>query len=187
MADPCRFRGGSVLGTDVGSGCPAGLSSYESDEASNDEEDIMSGTTITMRRVRPATVGLWVVQVLLASQFASAGVMKLSGSPVMVDMFAEIGAGQWLRYVVGVAEVAGGLGLLVAPLCGLAAVGLTALMAGAVITNVAVLDENPTMPAVYLVLFALIAWRRRERTAALIRRRAHAGTTGRAPADRLPA
>ena len=53
---------------------------------------------------------------------------------------------------------------------GLAAVGLTALMAGAVITNVAVLAANPRMPAVYLVLFALIAWRRRDRTAAVVAR-----------------
>ena len=34
---------------------------------------------------------------------------KLAGDPVMVDMFADIGAGQWLRYLVGALEVAGGL------------------------------------------------------------------------------
>lgn len=39
--------------------------------------------------------------------------MKVTGAPVMVDMFAEIGASQWLRYVVGVLEVAGAVGLLI--------------------------------------------------------------------------
>ena len=44
--------------------------------------------------------------------------MKLSGSPVMVDLFAESGAGQWLRYVVGVFELADAIGLLVPRWCG---------------------------------------------------------------------
>jgi uncharacterized membrane protein YphA (DoxX/SURF4 family) len=170
MADPCRFRGGSVLGTDVGSGCSAGPSSYQNDEARNDEEDMMSGTTITVRRVRPATVGLWVVQVLLASQFASAGVMKLSGSPVMVDMFAEIGAGQWFRYLVGALELAGAIGLLVPRLCGLAALGLVGLMTGAVVTNVFVLNESPALAAAFLLVAALVGWFRRAATRELVRK-----------------
>jgi uncharacterized membrane protein YphA (DoxX/SURF4 family) len=135
----------------------------------------MSSTTITparrsTRSGRTANVATWALQVVLAFMFAGAGALKLTGDPTMVDLFAEVGAGQWLRYFVGAAEVAGAVGLVVAPLCGLAAAGLTALMAGAIVTNVAIIDENPTLPAVYLVLLALVAWRRRERTARLLRR-----------------
>jgi uncharacterized membrane protein YphA (DoxX/SURF4 family) len=139
------------------------------------QEDIMSSTTVAparraTRTGRIANVATWLVQVVLGFSLASGGALKLSGDPIMVDLFADIGAGQWLRYFVGAAEVAGGLGLLVAPLCGLAAVGLTALMAGAIVTNVAIIDENPTLPAVYLVVLAAVAWRRRARTAALVAR-----------------
>jgi uncharacterized membrane protein YphA (DoxX/SURF4 family) len=127
----------------------------------------MSTTTSTPTRTtgraagRVANVATWIVQVVVGLQFVSGGVMKLAGSAVMVDLFADIGAGQWLRYVVGALEVAGGVGLLIRPLCGLAAAGLALVMVGAVVTNVAVIDENPTLPAVYLVLLTLIAYRRR--------------------------
>ncbi|HEU4948606.1 MAG TPA: DoxX family protein [Kribbella sp.] len=130
----------------------------------------MSGTTVTLRRVRPASVALWMVQLLLAAQFASAGVMKLSGSPVMVDMFAEIGAGQWFRYLVGALELAGAIGLLVPRLCGLAALGLVGLLAGAIITNVFVLGESPALPFGYLLVAALVAWARRSAIRELVRK-----------------
>jgi uncharacterized membrane protein YphA (DoxX/SURF4 family) len=132
----------------------------------------MSTTTIAPTRTssRIANVATWALQAVLALQFAMGGGLKLAGSPVMVDLFADIGAGQWLRFVVGTLEVAGGIGLLVRPLCGLAAAGLAAVMVGAVVTNVAVISENPTLPAVYLVLLALIAYRRRARSAELLAR-----------------
>ncbi len=131
-----------------------------------------STTTIARTRTssRIANVATWALQAVLALQFAMGGGLKLAGSPVMVDLFADIGAGQWLRFVVGTLEVAGGIGLLVRPLCGLAAAGLAAVMVGAVVTNVAVISENPTLPAVYLVLLALIAYRRRARSAELLAR-----------------
>jgi hypothetical protein len=131
----------------------------------------MSTTTIAPAHTgRVANVVTWIVQAVVGLQFAFGGGLKLAGSPVMVDLFTEIGAGQWFRYLVGALEVAGGIGLLVRPLCGLAAAGLAAVMVGAVVTNVAVISENPTLPAVYLVLLAAIAWRRRARTAALLAR-----------------
>jgi putative oxidoreductase len=85
----------------------------------------------------------------------------------MVAMFTAIGAGQWLRYLVGAMEIAGAVGLLVPRLCGLAALGLVGLMVGAAITNVAFLDQSPVVPAAFLLVSALIAWRRRSRTVAL--------------------
>jgi uncharacterized membrane protein YphA (DoxX/SURF4 family) len=127
-------------------------------------------TTVTTRRVRPGSVTLWAVQVVLAVGFVPTALMKLSGSPVMVDMFADIGAGQWFRYVVGTLELAGAIGLLIPRLCGLAALGLAGVMAGAVVTNVFVLGYSPVVALGYLLVAATIAWFRRSAIRELVRR-----------------
>jgi putative oxidoreductase len=124
-------------------------------------------------RSRALGVVLWVMQAALAVLVGLGGVAKLAGDQRMVDMFADIGAGQWLRYLVGALEVAGAVGLLVPILSGLAALGLVALMAGAAVTNVAVLGTDPTMPVVFLVVAALIAWGRRSRVTDLAARLRH--------------
>jgi uncharacterized membrane protein YphA (DoxX/SURF4 family) len=116
---------------------------------------------------RPFNVALWVLQVVLALQFAGGGLAKLAGSPELVDLFTSIGAGQWLRYVVGALEVAGAVGLLVPRLSGLAALGLAALMVGATVTNLFVIGERPWLPVGLLLVCAVIAWGRRSQTRAL--------------------
>ena len=82
----------------------------------------------------------------------------------MVSMFDLIGAGQWLRYVVGALEVAGAVGVLVPRLSALAAAGLALLMIGATITNLTVLEASPSSPLVLLVLAALVVWADRRRS-----------------------
>ncbi len=124
-------------------------------------EDVMSETTVSRRVNSAGVVVLWVVQLLLAVPFVSAGVMKLTGSDAMVDMFAEIGIGQWFRYTVGILELVGAIGLPVPRLCGLAALGLVGVMAGAIVTNMLVLEESPVSPLVLLVLAGAVAWFRR--------------------------
>ena len=46
---------------------------------------------------------------LAAAMFLAAGVPKLLGAPVMVQMFNAIGIGQWFRYLTGSIEVLAGL------------------------------------------------------------------------------
>jgi uncharacterized membrane protein YphA (DoxX/SURF4 family) len=130
---------------------------------SKDEEDGMSDIVATRKApaARPVNVGLWVLQVVLAFQFAGGGLAKLAGSPELVELFADIGAGQWLRYVVGALEVAGAVGLLVPRLSGLAALGLAALMVGATVTNLFIIGERPWLPVGLLLVAAAIAWGRR--------------------------
>jgi len=120
-----------------------------------------TGTATRIRKVRPGTVGLWILQLFLASQFGMTGLMKLSGNELMVDMFNDIGAGQWFRYLVGALEVAGALGLLIPRLCGLAALGLVGVMTGAVVTNIFVLGYSPVVALAYLLGAGLVAWFRR--------------------------
>lgn len=119
-----------------------------------------------MSRLVPATV--WVLRVLMALAIGFGGVLKVVAAPQMVDLFATIGAGQWLRYLVGLLEIAGAIGLLVPPLTGLAAGGLVALLAGAAVTNVTVVGQSPLVPVIFLLLCALIAWNQRSTVTALV-------------------
>ena len=112
---------------------------------------------------RAESAGLWVAQIALALLFAGAGASKLSGTPQMVDMFADVGAGQWLRYVVGALEIAGAVGLLVPRLTVAAACGLVALMLGATLANVFLLDAGPLLPIALAAVAGTVAWARHRR------------------------
>jgi putative oxidoreductase len=69
-------------------------------------------------------------------------------------------------------ELAGGIGLLVPRLAGLAAVGLALLMVGAAVTQAFILHGGALVitPVVLFVLFVVIAWDRRASIGQLIRR-----------------
>lgn len=125
-------------------------------------------------RGRTRTIALWALQLLLAFQFAGGGGLKLSGAPVMVEMFAMIGAGQWFRILVGALEVAAAVGLLIPRLTGFAALGLCGLMVGATLTNLLILNADPWAALVLLLLSAIVAWSRRSQMAVLL----HLGAGG---------
>jgi uncharacterized membrane protein len=74
--------------------------------------------------------------------------------------------GVW--YLVGALEVAGGVGLLIPALAGLASLGLAALLTGAVITDQFVLEQSPWLPLALLVVAAVIARARWSRTEAVV-------------------
>jgi uncharacterized membrane protein YphA (DoxX/SURF4 family) len=105
---------------------------------------------------------LWMVQLVLAVYFAYSGVSLLGDD--LAPKFDVIGFGQWLRYVTGVLELAGALGLLVPRLCGLAALGLVGVMVGAVATELFVLGDpdGAVLPAVLLAFAAVVALGRRD-------------------------
>lgn len=127
-------------------------------------------------RTPAARVGhaaLWVLQVLLALMFVvgSAG-PKFFGEAYAVQIFSEIGVGQWFRYVVGALELAGGLGLLVPRLAGSAAVGLIGVMVGATAAQVFLLDTGFWYtPVILSVLLAVVVVARRDEIRGLGARR----------------
>ena len=128
-----------------------------------------TATTSTGRRTDRL---LWTVQILVGLfMIGASAAPKLFGEAYAVQTFTDIGAGQWFRYAIGVIELAGGVGLLVAPLAGAAAAGLVALMIGAVVTQVFVLG-TPVNAISATVIGALMGWvalARRDRTAAFLR------------------
>jgi putative oxidoreductase len=80
-----------------------------------------------------------------------------------VAEFAQIGIGQWLRYVTGVLEVSGAIGLLIPKFRFWAALQIVAVMVGATGVNLWVLHV-PALAGLTAVLMALalaLAWLRR--------------------------
>jgi putative oxidoreductase len=115
-------------------------------------------TSSTSHRWNRRTVFLWTIQILLAAFFLIAATPKLAGQHDAVRMFGQIGAGQWLRYLVGAAELAGAIGLLIPRLAVAAALGLAADMAGATIINAAILHSGAVVMTVPLcIVFVLLA------------------------------
>lgn len=114
-----------------------------------------------------------VLRVLLGLFFIIASALpKLFGEAYAVQIFDEIGAGDWFRYAIGLVELAGGIGLLIPRLAGAAAVGLIGLMVGAAITQAFVLDQPAYVvtPVILGVLLTVIVRHHRGRISELLRR-----------------
>lgn len=124
--------------------------------------------TTTSTTSKPKNITLWVLQVLLALAFLGAGFGKLSGQPAMVDVFQQIGFGQWLRYLTGSIEVISAVLLLVPRFVGLGALLLVATMLGAVCTHLFLIGGTPVPALVLLILSAVVLWGRKERLLALL-------------------
>lgn len=143
------------------------------------------------RKTRPRSrtnALLWAAQILLAAAFVTAAVPKLGSEQSAVAMFGQIGVGQWLRYLVGAAELAGAVGLLIPGVAGLAAAGLAADMTGATIVNIAVLHSAAVVLTIVLgaacTLIARYRWNQARTMAAAIRRTGARSQRTRPPAGR---
>lgn len=108
---------------------------------------------------RRASVALWVVQGLLAALFLFAGTTKLV-LPIEAMQGPVALPGFFLRFI-GVAEVAGALGLVLPGLLDIrrgatpvAAVGLVAIMAGAVVVT---LEGGMVAPAALPLVVGVLA------------------------------
>ena len=108
-------------------------------------------------------IALWILQVLVAFAFLGAGFGKLSGQPMMVEMFDKLGLGQWFRYVTGAIELGSAILLLVPRLTFVGAGLLVCTMTGAVIAHLLKLGGSPVPPLVLLTLSGVIAWGRFDR------------------------
>lgn len=118
-------------------------------------------------KTRTLNLTIWTLQILLAALFLFAGAFKLR---MPVEALAEQTGlpGAFMRFI-GVAEVTGGLGLLLPglvrihrELTPLAAGGLAVIMAGAVVVSVLRISAGAAaMPLVVGSLLLLIARTRR--------------------------
>jgi uncharacterized membrane protein YphA (DoxX/SURF4 family) len=103
-------------------------------------------------------ITLWVLQMLAALAFLAAGGLKLAGAAPMVAEFEKIGLGQWFRYLTGLLEVTGAIGLLIPQYTFYGAAILVMVMGGAIITHFTVLGGSPVAAIVLLLITGTIAY-----------------------------
>jgi putative oxidoreductase len=104
----------------------------------------------------------WSLQIILAAVFTFTASRKFLADPLPVATVEALGTGQWLRVVIGIAELAGAVGLLIPSLSRVAAACLATLMLGAIGTHVLVIGGSP-IPAIALFLASsLIVFLRRK-------------------------
>ncbi|MFB4319576.1 DoxX family protein [Actinomadura sp. 21ATH] len=124
----------------------------------------VTGKTSVRRRV------LWGFQILIGAFLLFGSAMpKFAGQADAVETFVRLGWHDGMRYFVGAVEAAGAIGLVIPRLAGAAATGLIGLMVGAALTQILVIEPAwALLPAVFGVIFALVAWDRRAETRALV-------------------
>ena len=128
-------------------------------------------STTSIQSVRPTRrVVAWTLQGILAAAFLAAGLAKLAGVPFMVELFDQIGLGQWFRVATGVVEVTGAVALLIPGLASIGALWLGGTMVGAVATHLFVLHTSPVPAIVLGLLNAVVVYLRRDELIALLRR-----------------
>ncbi len=110
---------------------------------------------------KPMKAVVWVLSALLAALFLMAGGSKLAGVQQHLEHFAKWGYPDWFRLLIGGAEVAGAVGLLVPRLATLASGGLAIIMAGAAYTHLSHDESAQTVvPGVLLVALVAVGWAR---------------------------
>jgi putative oxidoreductase len=118
---------------------------------------------------RAMTVLVWILQVGASIAFLGAGGAKLAGAAAMVQLFDQIGVGQWFRYVTGSIEVLSSILLLVPAGAVFGAVLLVCTMIGAILTHLLILHTSPAGPVVLLITVSVITWLRRQQIYSVFR------------------
>ena len=118
----------------------------------------MSALAAQFNAARLKTIGFWALKLVLAALFLLAGCTKLAGAPAMIEVFEQVGFGQWFRYFTGLLEVVGALLLLWPATTALGALALLAVSIGAAVAQLLVLHEDVIHAIVLAVPLAAIAW-----------------------------
>ena len=105
----------------------------------------------------------WVLRISAGLLFIAVGFTKFNPHSYWVKLFAEIGLGDWFRYLTGALQVSGGLLFLVrrTVLAGAVVTGCT--MAGAIFVHMFVLDTGfggAVFPLALLIFIVVVAARR---------------------------
>jgi uncharacterized membrane protein YphA (DoxX/SURF4 family) len=107
---------------------------------------------------------VWAFQILAAAQFFLTGLDKLGDAPPMVQLFAAVGFGQWLRYFTGTVEIGSAVLLLMPRVAHIGAALLVITMIGALIAHFTVLAFSPVKAIILLVMVSTVLWVRRPRS-----------------------
>ncbi|MEZ5346890.1 MAG: DoxX family protein [Pyrinomonadaceae bacterium] len=106
-----------------------------------------------MDKTKASNLISWVLVVLLALGFLLASLGKLTGA--QTQMFEQWGYPSWFAYIIGIAELAGAIGLLIPKFTKFAILGLTLIMIGAAFTHLA---NGESMQIIRPAIFAILLW-----------------------------
>ena len=105
------------------------------------------------------TITIWALRIFLCLAFLTIGGAKLTGSLGMVGWFAQLGWGQWFRYLTGLLDVIGALLLFVPRRTFYGALVLACTVGTAtVLTFTRPFHQNPAVPLTLTLLAATLAW-----------------------------
>ena len=96
----------------------------------------------------------WILQVFLALVFIKSGFDKLNQGYETVTMFVSMDLPGWFTYLIGGAELLGGIGLLMPRMVRPAALGLINIMVGALVMHAIKIPGGSTnsIPAIMMLL-----------------------------------
>jgi putative oxidoreductase len=115
-----------------------------------------------MNQSKGKTVFAWLIQVVLALLFVLAALGKLRSDPNWIARFNAYGYSAGFCLLIGALEAAGGIGLLIPPLAGYAALGLIGIMIGASYTHVTHHEAAQLVrPIAFIVLLAVVVYMRK--------------------------
>ncbi len=106
-----------------------------------------------MSQSKMSNVISWVLVVLLALGFSLASLGKLTGA--QTAMFEKWGYPAWFATFIGIAEVAGAIGLLIPKTTKYAILGLTVIMIGAAYTHLA---NGEGLAVLRPAIFTILLW-----------------------------
>lgn len=112
---------------------------------------------------RAVTIVTWVLRILLAGIFLPGAVMKLTGAPMMIAEFQQVGLGDGFRYFTGAVELVGGVAVLLPAVSPLGAALLLVVDLGACIAQVRVLHQDWIHTIVIGTLLAVLIYLQRVR------------------------
>jgi putative oxidoreductase len=122
------------------------------------DDSFVSQYASKSRGERALNVTFTVLQLSLATAFLVAGVSKLVGVQIQVEIFEKIGVGQWFRYVTGGVEVLFALLVLIPRTALFASMMLVGTMSAAIVSHVLVIGGSPVPALVLLATSVAVAW-----------------------------
>ena len=107
--------------------------------------------------------GDWILRGGIALLFVSAGFAKFT--PGWIELFQEIGWGDWFRYFTGVVEILGGILVLIprTVTAGLALLGCTMASAALILIFVVGHPEDSIVSGTLFLVLTFFWWNRRNR------------------------
>lgn len=113
---------------------------------------------------------VWAYRILVALMFLAAAGMKLTGQPMMIAEFQQVGLGQWFRYFTGSLELIGAVLVLLPRFTTFGALLLLLVDVGAFIAQVTVLHMGWIHTIVTGLILAGLIWVQRRTLARRLQR-----------------